>query len=147
MFHDALLSLSSAQTVTGSAAVTSTNTIDVGSVRDLVGTDPPIVEVSVNTSFAGLTSLEVQAIACSDPSLMSNLAVVGSSGPIPVASLTAGARFAVALSARNALAGQRYLGLRYVITGVGTAGVVSASLAPQIQDGGQKIVTPTFTII
>jgi hypothetical protein len=147
MYNDALLSLSSAQTVVGSSAVQSTNVVDVGAVRDLVGTAPPQIAASIGTSFAGLTSLEIQAIAASDAGMSSNVVVVGSSGPIPVAQLVAGARFAIDINGRSALAGQRYLAARYVITGTGTAGTITADMVPYIQDGGQKLFGPGFNVI
>lgn len=134
------------QTVTGTGNVLSTNTIDLGTNRD-IGEGPDFyLRAEVVTAVAGATSIEIQAIAADDAALSSNVTVIGTTGAIPVASLTAGARFAAALNPRLGSKGQRYLGARYVITGTGTAGAFVADYGLEVQDG-QKFYPAGFAVL
>jgi hypothetical protein len=63
--------------------------------------------------------------------------VIGTTGAIAVASLTAGARFACAINPRLASKGQRYIGARYVTVGATTAHTVFADIGIEIQDGAK----------
>lgn len=124
------------QTVTGATAVLSTNTVDLSQARDIgEGNDLVKVRFQVGTVFAGLTALTVDVISTTDAALTAGIVVIGSSGPIPVAQLIAGARFAIELNPRLNSIGQRYLGLRFTPTGTGTTGTVFADLGPDYQDG------------
>lgn len=125
------------QTVTGASAVVSTNTIDLLQSRDIGEGRDLYARAQIMTAFTGLTALEVQVIYADDAALSSNVTVAGSSGAIPVAQLTAGARFAIELNPRIASKGQRYMGLRYVPTGTGTAGAVFADIGIEVQDGAK----------
>lgn len=101
MYADNFLSLSSVQTVTGTnTSVLSTNTIDLGTARDMGEGKDLYLRSQVGTAFAGATSVEIQAIVADDAALTTNVTVIGSSGAIPLASLTAAARFAVELNPR-----------------------------------------------
>ena len=135
------------QTVTGTnTSVLSTNTLDLSQVRDLgEGTDL-FGRFQVATAAAGGTSVEFQVIAADDAALTTNVTVIGSTGAIPTASLTAGARFACGVNPRIASKGQRYVGLRYVIVGAMTAGVYVGDVGAEIQDG-QKFYPSGFTIL
>ena len=134
------------QTVTGASSVLSTNTVDLGTNRDIAaGIEYPKLHAIVGTTFTGLTALEVQAIQADDAALSSNVTVIGSSGAIPVASLTAGKRITVELNTQIASKGQRYLGARYVPTGTGTAGTVLSHFGTDLQDG-QKFYTSGFAV-
>lgn len=126
----------SAQTVTGTNTnVLSTNTIDLGVARDMgAGSDFLKVRSEVLTAFAGATSVEIQAIVADDAALTTNVTVIGSTGAIPLASLTLGARFAAEINARIGSKGQRYLGVRYVIVGIGSAGAVFTDFGMEVQD-------------
>lgn len=126
----------SAQTVTGTNInVLSTNTIDLGVARDLgAGSDFLKLRSEVLTAFAGATSVEIQAIVADDAALTTNVTVIGSTGAIPLASLTLGARFAAEINARIGSKGQRYLGARYVIVGIGSAGAVFTDFGMEVQD-------------
>ena len=135
------------QTVTGASAVLSTNTIDLLTARDIgEGNDLLKARVEVVTAFTGLTALQVDVIQADDAALSSNVAVIGSSGAIPVASLTLGARFEVELNARIGSKGQRYMGLRYTPTGTGTAGAVVGDFGDGYTDG-QKFYPSGFAVL
>lgn len=124
------------QTVTGASAVLSTNTVDLLQNRDIAeGNDLLKLLVEITTAFTGLTALTIEVIQADDAGLSSNVTVIGSSGAIPVASLTATARFDVELNARIGSKGQRYLGARYTPTGTGTAGALIAHFSDQEADG------------
>ena len=137
----------SGQTVTGTGNVLSTNTIDLGVARDIgEGNDRLKLRAEVLTAFAGATSVEMQAIVADDAALSSNVTVIGTTGAIPLASLTAGARFAVELNPRIGSKSQRYLGVRYVIVGTGSAGAVFADFGAEYQDG-QKFYPNGFAVL
>ena len=133
------------QTVTGAASVISTNTIDMVKAGDLGEGMEIYGRAQITTTFTGLTALEIQVIAANDAALSTGVTVVGSSGAIPVAQLTAGARFAAAINPRLANNGQRYYGLRYVPTGTGTAGALFGDIGIEVQDG-QKFYPSGFVV-
>ena len=148
MFTDALLMTSGSitgntvtpQTVTGaSTTVLSTNTIDLGAnVRDIgAGDDDLFARIEVVTGVTGGTSIEIQTIAADAANLTGNVTVIGTTGPIPVASLVAGARFANRINPRIASKGQRYLGTQYVIIGTTTTGAFVADYGDGYQDGAK----------
>lgn len=151
MFVDALLTLHgsiSGNTVTGTnafatgASILSTNTVDLasggvptGQTRDIgAGTDYARLRVAVTTAFSGGTSAEFQVIAADDAALSSNVTVIGSTGAIAVASLTANARFEAEINTRLLSKGQRYLGMRTVNVGANTAGAIFADIGPDLED-------------
>jgi hypothetical protein len=134
------------QTVTGASAVLSTNTVDLSQARDIGEGQELNLRVGVPTAFTGLTALTMEIIVADDAALTTNVTVIGSSGAIPVASLTAGSRFAVSANPRIASKGQRYLGARFTPTGTGTAGAVIAELGTDIQDG-QKFYPAGFAVL
>lgn len=123
------------QTVTGSSAVLSTNTIDLGVARDIgAGSDYVRMRAIVGTVFAGLTALTMEIIVADDAALTTNITVIGSTGAIPVASLLAGARFEAEINTRYLSKGQRYLGVRYTPTGTGTTGTLFTDFGDGIED-------------
>jgi len=135
------------QSIATSGSVLSSNTIDLGANRDIgEGTEYPILHALIGTAVAGGTSVEIQAITADDAALTTNVTVIGSSGAIPVASLIAGARFAVDVNARIGSKGQRYVGARYVIVGTNTTGTVTSFLGLDIQDG-QKFYPVGFSVL
>lgn len=139
MITDALLRVSDAQAVTTTAV--STNTIDLGSARDIGAGEGLNVNFNVGTAFAGGTSTEFQVISSASADL-SSPTVLGSSGAIATASLTAGKRVAVRLN--PSINGQRYIGTRYVVVGTNTAGTVTADFVHGVQD--QKSYASGFTV-
>ncbi len=142
----------SGNTVTGQAvtgtniSVLSTNTIDLLQARDIGEGENLSVRAEVVTAVVGATSIEVQAIAADDAGLTTNVTVIGTTGAIPVASLTAGARFVADLNPRIGSKGQRYLGVRYVIVGAGSAGAFVADFGLETQDG-QKFYPAGFAVL
>lgn len=155
MIADALLALSgsiSGNTVTGQTAtgtdtsVLSTNTVDLSIARDIGQGGDLYGRFEVVTAASGGTSVEMQVIATDAANLTGNVTVIGTTGAIAVASLTAGARFACALNPRLASKGQRYLGLRYVTVGAVSAGAYYGDIGAEIQDG-QKFYGSGFAVL
>src|SRR5271169_6316590 len=102
MFVDGLLSVSgsisgntvSGQTVTGTnTTVVSANTVDLSQARDIGEGENLYERIEVTTAFVGGISVEAQVIV-SDAANMGTPTVIGTTVPIPVVSLAAGARFA-----------------------------------------------------
>ena len=128
------------------ASVLSTNTVDLGTNREMgEGSPYPILHTNIVAAVTGGTSVEVQAIMADNAALSSNVTVVGSSGAIPVASLTAGKRIAVELNPQIASKGQRYLGARFVNVGANAAGTAIAHFGLDLQDG-QKFYPSGFSV-
>lgn len=144
MYVDALLQLSSAQTVTGSSAVLSTNTIDLSVNRDIGEGEDLYLRFQVGTAFAGLTALSVEIVAADDAAITSNVTSLGLR-TFPVALLGAGVRHAIEMPPRINSTGQRYLAARYTPTGTGTAGTLTADIGVEIQDG-QKFYPGGFVV-
>ena len=155
MITDALLLLSGSmsaqnvitgQTVTGTGNILSTNTIDLSQARDIGEGEVLYLRSQVTVAQLGCTSVEIQVIAADDAALTANVAVIGSTGAIPLASLVINARFSCVINPRIANVGQRYLGCRYVIVGTSTAGAFVTDIGPGIQDG-QAFYPSGFTVI
>lgn len=130
MITDALLQLSSAQAVTSSAV--STNTIDLGTARDLgQGSDLYVAfGVDVAATAAGAGTVTFQIISSASANLGSPT-VLASTDAIGKAELTLGRKPIVVCLNSAVLAaqpiGQRYLGVQYTVgTGPLTAGSFSA---------------------
>lgn len=139
MILDRQNTVSQAQAITATAV--STDTIDLGVARDLGVSGDLKWVVLVDQVFNTLTSLEIQAISSANADLSSHN-VIGSTGAIVLAQLTAGRRPIVLHLPRSILStlptGQRYIGLRYVVTGTNpTTGQLTASLALDVQDIGK----------
>lgn len=126
------------QTVTGASAVLSTNTIDLGSARDIGAGNDLYLRVEVGTVFAGLTALDLEAIVADDAALTVNVTSIGAIKGVPVASLVAGARFAVDCGPQIGSNGRRYLGARFTPTGTGTTGTIFADFGIEDQDTGKQ---------
>lgn len=156
MMVDALLALSGSitgNTVTGqavfasSASVLSTNTVDLGITRDIgEGSDYVFGRFEVTTAFAGGTSAEFQIITADDAALTTNVKVISTTGAIPVANLTAGARLVCDINPVIGTKGQRYIGGRTVNVGANTAGSIYADIGSEIQDG-QKFYNSGFAVL
>lgn len=161
MYVDANLALCgsiSGNTVTGQdvhatdTSVLSTNTIDVasqgvptGQVADWGEGQSLYGRVEVTAAASGGTSTEFQVIAADAANLTGNVTVIGTTGAIPVASLTLGSRFACRVNPRLASTGQRYVGMRAVSVGAVTLLTVYGDLGPEITDG-QKFYSSGFSI-
>jgi len=132
MYTDALLSLSSAQAVTASAV--STNTLDLGTARDIAAGEELYVVVTVDETVTadGAATVTFQIISSAAANLGSPT-IISQTGPIPKADLTAGRMpINIHLDSPQLLAqpiGQRYLGLQYTVaTGPLTAGKFTAQI-------------------
>lgn len=135
------------QTIATSGSVLSTNTVDLGTTRDIgSGNEYPALHAIIGTAVAGGTSTEIQVITADDSALTTNVTVVGTSGAVLTASLTAGARFAVFINPQlMGRSARRYLGARYVITGTNSAGTVTAHFGLDTQDG-QRFYASGFSV-
>jgi len=127
---DALLQLSVAQAVTASAV--STNTIDLGTNRDVgAGSDLYVAfTVDVAATAAGAATVTFQVISSAAAALTSP-AIISQTDAIPKTDLTIGRKpivLCINSQVLNALPiGQRYLGAQYTVaTGPLTAGSFSA---------------------
>ena len=143
---DAQLQLSAAQAVTASAV--STNTIDLGTSRDIGAGTQLFAVVGVDTTATAAT-VRFQVITSANANL-SSANVISQTDDIPIANLTAGRKpIVIALSPAvlNSLpVGQRYLGLQYTIgTGPLTAGAFTAYLTNSGVDVGKNYASG-FTV-
>jgi hypothetical protein len=141
MLTDAFLQLSTAQAVTATAV--STNTVDLGVARDIAPGRPLYAVFQIDTTFtaAGGATMNCQVISSAAANLGSPT-VIGDSGPIPVAQLTAGRKLiavGIGPSVLNAAPnGQRFIGAQYTIgTGPMTAGAITATIVDTLPPGAQ----------
>lgn len=137
MILDALLTVSSAQTVTTDAV--STNTVDLGTARDIGEGTPLYAYVNVDTavtSDTGGSTVTFNVIGSASADLSSPV-VLGSSGPIVKTALTAGAKVAVRVNPSIGSKAYRYLGVQYDVSATLTAGAFTASFVEGIQDGAK----------
>lgn len=141
MITDALLRVSAAQAVTTTAV--STDTVDLGVARDIGAGENLYMNFTVGTAFAGGTSTEFQVIGSASADL-SSPTVLGSSGAIATAGLTAGKRAAVRVNPAIGSNGLRYFGARYVVVGTNSAGTVTADVVHGVQDN--KSYASGFTV-
>ena len=133
MFMDALLMLSDAQAITGTTAVVSANTIDMGNPatkRDIGVGEGLVLSVAVDVALAGTTpGLTVELIQSANADL-SSPDVIGSSGAVSgAANAPAGKIFEVPVAGGRVT--KRYLGARYTLTGTSPTITVSAGIVPQ----------------
>lgn len=141
MITDKFLCVSNAQAVTTTAV--STDTVDLGTARDIGAGENLYMNFTVGTAFAGGTSTEFQVISSASADL-SSPTVIGSSGAVATAGLTAGKRLAVRVNPTINGNGQRYFGARYVVVGTNSAGTVTADVVHGVQD--QKSYASGFTV-
>ena len=96
----------------------------------------PMSRFWVTTALAGGTNATFQVVASSSSTLASGNIVVGEVGVITTANLAAGRQVVVRVSPQQiAASGLRYLGAQVVTTGTHSAGVISADIVMDIQDG------------
>lgn len=136
---DDFLKLSAAQTVTASAV--STNTVDLGTSRDLGPGERLMVQFTVDQTVtaAGAGTVTFQVISSAAAALTSPT-ILAQTDAIGKAELTAGRKPIVVTIDRAALIsaqalGQRYIGVQYTIgTGPLTAGQFTAYIVHGAQD-------------
>lgn len=156
MFVDNNLVLSGAISAVGAVSgqavysagtsVLSTNAVDLGTGRDIGEGADLFGRFEVTVAAVGGTSIEMQVISADDAALSVNVTVIGTTGAIPVASLTLGSRTACDINPRIGSKGQRYMGARYISVGTTTAGSVFADLGIDIQDG-QKFYATSINVL
>ena len=123
------------QTVTGTnTSVLCTDKIDLLQNRDIGEGEGVYMRSQVTTAVAGATSIAIEVVVADDAALSTNLAIIDSTGAIPLASLTLGARFGLRVNPRLNSLGRRYLGARYTIVGTGSAGAFFTDFGIELQD-------------
>ena len=142
MITDSLLRVSEDQAITSTAF--STNTIDLGTARDIGEGTALYMNFCVTTALANGTSVTFEVVTSANANL-SSPTVVGSSDAILTAALTAGKNVVVRINPDIAGKGKRYLGARYTVAGTFNAGKVTADVVETIGDG-QKYYASGFTV-
>ena len=142
MITDSLLRVSEDQAVTSTAV--STNTIDLGSARDVGEGTALYMNFALTEAFANGTSVTFEVITSASANL-GTPTVIGSSTAVATASLTLGKNIVVRLNPDIAGKGQRYIGARYTIAGTFNAGKVTADIVETIGDG-RKFYASGFTV-
>lgn len=132
MFMDALLMLSDAQALTGTTAIVSTNTIDMGNPtikRDVGIGEGLMLNVAIDVAPGGTTpGLTVELIQSANADL-SSPDVIASTGPILAADYPVGR--IIELPVPGGRISKRYLGARYTQTGTTPTVTVSAGILPR----------------
>ena len=142
MITDSLLRVSEDQAITSTAF--STNTIDLGTARDIGEGTALYMNFAVTTALANGTSVTFEVVTSANANL-SSPTVVGSSDAVLTAALTAGKNVVVRINPDIAGKGKRYLGARYTVAGTYNAGKVTADVVETIGDG-QKYYASGFTV-
>lgn len=119
----------SGQTVTGaSTTVTSTNVYDLQVARDVAKGQSLVIPIEVLAAAVGGTSISFQLVEADDAAISVNVTVLSATGPIPIANLGIGSRFALEVGRTDPFPNRRYLAVQYVLTGTFTAGSYFAAL-------------------
>ena len=142
MITDKLLRVSEDQAITTTAF--STDTIDLGTARDIGEGTALYMNFAVTTALANGTSVTLEVLTSANANL-SSPTVVGSSDAVLTAALTAGKNVVVRINPDIAGKGKRYLGARYTVAGTYNAGKVTADVVETIGDG-QKYYASGFTV-
>ena len=142
MITDKLLRVSEDQAITTTAF--STDTIDLGTARDIGEGTALYMNFAVTTALANGTSVKFEVVTSANANL-SSPTVVGSSDAVLTAALTAGKNVVVRINPDIAGKGKRYLGARYTVAGTFNAGKVTADVVETIGDG-QKYYASGFTV-
>ena len=142
MITDKLLRVSEDQAITTTAF--STDTIDLGTARDVGEGTALYMNFAVTTALANGTSVKFEVVTSANANLSSPV-VVGSSDAILTAALTVGKNVVVRINPDIAGKGKRYLGARYTVAGTFNAGKVTADVVETIGDG-QKYYASGFTV-
>lgn len=152
MITDALLTVSGSNTpgsaISGQAITAdaySTDTIDLGTARDIGEGRQLYMVFTVIANFNTLTSLDLQVVASANANLSSH--VVLNQTNVLLAGLVAGRQYVVPIPPQIASLGLRYLGARYDVQGTNpTTGSVLAQVVLDIQDG-MKFYASRITVL
>ena len=142
MITDKLLRVSEDQAITTTAV--STNTIDLGTARDIGEGTALYMNFAVTAALANGTSVKFEIITSANANL-SSPTVIGSSDAILTAALTTGKNVVVRFNPDIAGKGQRYVGARYTVSGTFNAGTITADVVETIGDG-RKFYASGFTV-
>jgi hypothetical protein len=151
MITDVLLTVSGSNTpgstITGQAITVdavSTNTIDLGTARDIGEGENLYMVFTVIEAFNTLTSLDLEVIISANANLSSHTVLAETN--VLLADLAAGKQYVVALPPQIASLGLRYLGARYDVNGTApTTGSILAQIVHGIQDG-RKFYASGFSV-
>lgn len=99
-------------------------------VKDVGTGGSPNIVAQVTTTATGGTSVQVQLVQADDAALSSGAEVLQETGVVPLASLKAGYQFRLGAVVPHGVT-KRFLGLKYVVVGVFTAGNITAGLATE----------------
>ena len=137
---------------TAAATAVSTDSIDLGIARDIGEGSDLYFMIHVVAAVTGATSVQWDAIYATDGPLTTGVIVGGSTGAIPVASLTAGSVHVIDLTpvlrynaTSESSKAARYLGLRYIVIGTASAGSYCGYITLNPQDG-KKFYASGFTV-
>jgi len=144
----------SGQAVTSTAV--STNSYDTGPLAlggnqagDIGRGEELFVAIStlVAAAAAGSATVNFEIIQADDGALTTNVETLAQTGPIPKASLAAGATVLLQVGRATPLAPRRYIGVRYTVgTGPLTAGTFTAAIAHDVQDIANIYGKSGFTV-
>jgi hypothetical protein len=151
MITDVLLTVSGTNTpgsaITGQAITAdaySTNTIDLGTARDIGEGENLYMVFTVIEAFNTLTSLDLEVVISANANLSSHSVLAETN--VLLAGLTAGKQYVVALPPQIASLGLQYLGARYDVNGTNpTQGSILAEIVHGIQDG-KKFYASGFSV-
>lgn len=141
MFIDIDLRLSSSQALTAIGTVQSQYVVDLGACRDIGEGTPLYVYFSINNAFvsagaATLTTSVIGSDTLTSEQVLASPVVLGSSGLVTLARLTADRRFALTISPQIGDIGYRYLACQYTVaTAAFTAGTITADIVETIAGG------------
>lgn len=151
MITDALLTVSGSNTpgsaISGQAITAdaySTDTIDLGTARDIGMGAQLYMVFTVVTAFNTLTSLDLQVVISANANLSSHTVLAQTN--VLLAGLTAGSQYVVSIPPQIASLGARYLGARYDVQGTNpTTGSILAQIVEDVQDG-RKFYASGFSV-
>ena len=151
MITDVLLTVSGTNTpgsaLTGQAITAdaySTNTINLGTARDIGEGENLYMVFTVIETFNTLTSLDLEVVISANANLSSHSVLAETN--VLLAGLTAGKQYVVALPPQIASLGLQYLGARYDVNGTNpTQGSILAEIVHGIQDG-KKFYASGFSV-
>lgn len=136
----------------GAAAILSVDSLDQLAARDIAPGRELVGVVHIPATLvlnAGTTTMEFQVVACDDDA-GTGAVVIGSSGPIAKALLTANrAPIVISLNQDYGSIGKRFLKFRYVPAALGaaTSGSITAGFYPLADSGdGPKPYPAGFTV-
>lgn len=134
MIMDKTLLFSENQAITGTAA--STNVVDLGAARAMLGGQEIPLAITVTEAFNTLTSLTI-TVETDDADTFGSATTVYTTPAIPLADLTKGKKLHPPFRLPLAIK-ERYVRLKYTVTGANpTTGKITAGVVAGLQADGQ----------